>query len=484
MMLQAANRKRKIGICGSLLLVISMLSAPVGQAAATDAVVSHKASVQANGKSYAFDIVTIDLSDPHVRVATVEAQGGIGHVESLQSMINRTDAVAAINGTFFDAYIKDETQRFPNGLLLRDGAIVRSGENQSLLIRTNNTATIAMAKLQAEVTIRQANGKDSYTFNPWAINTYYGEGIDGQTGVFTRDYGATLSFPNATFVVVDGGVITQVTQSAVDIPPNGFVIFIEGSNKYVTPNMKVGAKAELKPIFTSEGGEYSPNDWVTAIGVGPKLVSGGEIDFDPGRDGFTDPKITANAGARSFVGVDGSGRLVFGTFPSATVKEMAVALQAYGLVEAMNMDGGASSSLFVHGTMKRPPGRELSNALIVQYMEDPQVQVAVNGQFVSEFRGYIDDETTMVPFRGIFSRIGADFTWDGGKEQITANKGGTKVLLTVGDRTAIVNGQKIVMPKAPVLRDGYTYIPLRFITEKLGAKLDWDGDLFRASIRF
>jgi hypothetical protein len=303
--------------------------------------------------------------------------------------------------------------------------------------------------------------------------------------LYTSDYGKSVTFVNGTKIVVDESKITQITTNSVTIPPNGQVIFIgntDSNNKYITAKLHVGDKVELQAAVKTDSSTISSESWEAAIGVGPKLLTAGKVDIDFKRDGFTDPKITTNANARSFVGVDQNKRLVMGNSSEATALDLANILLKMGLSDAMNMDGGASSGLYYEGSMKRNPGRLLSNALVVRRYKEPQVQVTVNNRFIQEFRGYVYMEKTMVPFRGIFKRIQAEFSWDGMNRVLTAKKGQTTLMLRPDYPIAEVNGQSVALDVAPTIREGHIYIPLRFVAETLGAKVIWDQSLYRASL--
>lgn len=55
--------------------------------------------------------------------------------------------------------------------------------------------------------------------------------------------------------------------------------------------------------------------------------------------------------------------------------------------------------------------------------------------------------------------------------------------MTIGDRTAYVNGKPITLSVAPFISsEGSTYVPLRFISETIGAKVGWDAQNFVALI--
>ncbi|MNZ97985.1 hypothetical protein D3C78_1172530 [compost metagenome] len=51
----------------------------------------------------------------------------------------------------------------------------------------------------------------------------------------------------------------------------------------------------------------------------------------------------------------------------------------------------------------------------------------------------------------------------------------TKIEMTVGNKTAVVNGQKVALDSAPVQANGVTYVPVRFVSDGMGAKLLFNG---------
>ncbi|MBP1930908.1 phosphodiester glycosidase family protein [Ammoniphilus resinae] len=61
--------------------------------------------------------------------------------------------------------------------------------------------------------------------------------------------------------------------------------------------------------------------------------------------GFTEDKITKNAGQRSFIGKKADQTMIMGTVSGVTINELADIALKLGLTDAMNLDGGASSSL-------------------------------------------------------------------------------------------------------------------------------------------
>jgi exopolysaccharide biosynthesis protein len=486
MRLQVKANKMLLTLSLSVLLSVVAVGFLNQSSFASSSVTYKSESVSYNGKSFAVQMVTVDLKDPYLRIMPVTAEAGIGHVEEFASILSRSNAVAGVNGTFFDAYEEDEAIRYPNGLMINSGEIVHSGANQALSVMIDKLPQIAYLKTEMKLVVTHADAS-TYTFTPWGVNKYYGSNVVDQVTLYTPDFGKNVPFANGTKIVVEDKLIKQMTTGTALIPANGEVIFVgntDSNNKYIVSKLHIGDKIEQQASLIMDNETVSSTSWDAAIGVGPKLLTNGKVDIDYKRDGFTDPKITTNPNSRSFVGIDKSKRLVLGTMSGATAPDMANVLLKLGLIDAMNMDGGASSGLYYEGSMERKPGRALSNALVVRRYQEPQVQVTVNDSFVQEFRGYVFKEKTMVPFRGIFERIQADFTWDNVNRVLTAKKGETTLVLHPDNSIAEVNGKAVTLDIAPTIREGHIYIPLRFVAETLGAKVTWDQSLYRASLRF
>lgn len=90
--------------------------------------------------------------------------------------------------------------------------------------------------------------------------------------------------------------------------------------------------------------------------------------------------------------------------------------------------------------------------------------------------GEISGERTFVPFRAIFEEFGVDVVWDDTTRTIEATKDDQTIFLMIGSKTAIVNGKNITIDVAPYIKNERTYVPLRFISESLGAEIEWNAN--------
>lgn len=88
----------------------------------------------------------------------------------------------------------------------------------------------------------------------------------------------------------------------------------------------------------------------------------------------------------------------------------------------------------------------------------------------------IQDGSTVVPLRFIGEALGASIDWEPTEKRVTYKLEGREVILWVGVQEAKVNGKVVTMSVKPFIIDGRTVVPLRFISEALGATVEWIGE--------
>ena len=113
----------------------------------------------------------------------------------------------------------------------------------------------------------------------------------------------------------------------------------------------------------------------------------------------------------------------------------------------------------------------------------------VNQQLVVlDVAPFIDSGRTFVPFRFVGESLGAEvgYTTDasGRVATVTYKLGSTSIILYIGRKDALVNGRTVYLDVAPKIVQGRTVIPLRFVTEALGCKVDWDGQAMKVTITY
>lgn len=106
--------------------------------------------------------------------------------------------------------------------------------------------------------------------------------------------------------------------------------------------------------------------------------------------------------------------------------------------------------------------------------------MAVNGEKIvfTDAQPYIDEQTssTMVPVREIAEKLGAKVEWNPSLEQVTFRDQHATTLLTIGQKIASVDGMQVELDAPAVLKNDRTMVPLRAVSESLGADVDWVGE--------
>ena len=82
---------------------------------------------------------------------------------------------------------------------------------------------------------------------------------------------------------------------------------------------------------------------------------------------------------------------------------------------------------------------------------------------------------TMVPLRAIFEALGADVEWNPETRTVTSKKGSNTIELTIDSDVLYKNGTPVYLDVPAMLVNNRTLVPVRAVSEALGADVDWDG---------
>jgi hypothetical protein len=90
--------------------------------------------------------------------------------------------------------------------------------------------------------------------------------------------------------------------------------------------------------------------------------------------------------------------------------------------------------------------------------------------------------TVMVPLRFVSEALGATVDWIPSLRIVSLRRVGTNIQLQVGSKTALIDLRPTSLPEAPIIVGGRTLVPLRFISEAFGADVAWDQQTKRVTI--
>lgn len=270
--------------------------------------------------------------------------GGFGRARP--SAIARSfGALAAINGSFF-SFKSNE----PSGLMVVDGQIVSSAPfNRSVFgIRYDGSVFIDDAKVRASVLLDDGRELMADRVNrlprPEQLTLYTSHyGRTSRTGISSTRYEAAIDAY---------GTVIEASNGDLPIPPNGYVLSAQGQAALRLSDMlRPGGRAL---VYTQLAGTWEGVRY--AVGGGPTIVRRGKVHVTASQEGFNS-HVASGRAPRTAIGYarDGTAILVTvdgrqpGHSVGCTLFELARLMVGLGAVEAINLDGGGSSTMVVGG---------------------------------------------------------------------------------------------------------------------------------------
>jgi exopolysaccharide biosynthesis protein len=282
-------------------------------------------------------IITIDLNDKRVALKVVPAVGR----ENVADMTTRIGGVCGVNAGYFMGESK------PVGLLKSAGQIF----SMPLWKRT-------AFGLTAEGGIKFGNPAGAYTvILPDNMEIEALEHLDASilpappnAEVYSgKIYTTAPAGNNTVSIIVKNNAISTLPITPVPLQNDEYCVLLRGvCADMCRDKIKVG---DTVKIF-----EKIADDWRDindAVGAGPRLLAAGNIAITADIEKFK-PDIAKSKPARTAIGLTADNRLILLTVDApkvygggATLDELAAMLKSRGAVDAMNFDGGASTTMAI-----------------------------------------------------------------------------------------------------------------------------------------
>jgi hypothetical protein len=101
----------------------------------------------------------------------------------------------------------------------------------------------------------------------------------------------------------------------------------------------------------------------------------------------------------------------------------------------------------------------------------------------------IQNDRTLVPISSVMTAVGGSAVWDAAALTVTLKLGKRTVVLTIGKATAMIDARTVPVDPdnarvVPVIQNGRTMLPVRFVAESLGASVSWDSATRRVTLSF
>lgn len=119
-------------------------------------------------------------------------------------------------------------------------------------------------------------------------------------------------------------------------------------------------------------------------------------------------------------------------------------------------------------------------------LADSDINVVVNGEsidFTGDQEPVIQNGRTLVPFRAVFEKMGAEVSWFDDIKLCEATYGSITVSIAIGDDKVMIGEGNVIETDVPAqIINGRTMVPLRVLSESIGAEVSWDGETKTVSV--
>jgi hypothetical protein len=279
--------------------------------------------------------------------------GAIQGIAPLIQTAQQTQVAAAINGGFFN-----RKNQLPLGIVRRENRWVSGPILNRGAIAWNENGEFRFDRLQLQETVISRSGQ---RFPLTHLNSAF---IQAGIARYTPDWGTSytpLSDNEILVTVQNNQVVSQQTAGTVGsvsspIPTNGYLLVFR-SNKTAAESFPNGTSLQIESVTTPADFSRYPH----IVGGGPLLLRNRQIVLDAAAEGFSTAFIREMA-PRSAIGRTPDGTILLVAVhkklggAEVSLNEIAQIMQQLGAIDALNLDGGSSTTLYLGGQLlDRPP---------------------------------------------------------------------------------------------------------------------------------
>ena len=358
--------KKHIYLIIAVMLFVCLVI-PTGEATAAAA-----SSTTTAGRSAS--IVTLPGNGIEPRIFT--ASGVITDDTPVENLIREANTkgnvLAMVNGAYFNAYYdKGAAISFPDNCpntwnaLVSGGKVLRSGDGVTLGYTKDGKWLIDTVAINKKL-IRD----DGREYAVWGVNSYTDN--KGSIVIYTPEMGlpvpvlkdsVVFTIKNGTIESKKSGLTQVVVQAGTEVAVFGSAAYENGERwgNQLEIGMKVTMPNVFKPSKQSMAAEWEKVTF--CVTVGPYLLRDGvDVSGDTALNKDFQSDTHRGSAQRTFIGITKDNQLIIGAAVT-THADAAATLKARGCVDAMALDGGASSFLYGNGKTLQSAGRELNNII-------------------------------------------------------------------------------------------------------------------------
>ena len=315
-------------------------------------------------------VLRLQRGEPNWHLQASMGMGLVSDVERLSDIISRESrddapVVAAVNGDFFQMAHRPNPGAL-SGVMVRGWDLVTTPRGRpGFYILSDGTPRIEAAETRGTVVV------GAHSWQVGSLNTPH-QGMETELQIFSPSGGWTLTEGCLVVTLHEGPLRTQGTWTATvsEVVPAGQARQA-GRDELLLTSLGEATRKALLDVSTGESAsielltEPFTAPVVTALGGGPTLVRDGEIVAG---DSPRHPRTAVGYNSHEILLVTVDGRQD-GWSMGMTMVELARLMDDLGCIEALNLDGGGSTTMWVDGEMVNRPSdggqRRIANALLV-----------------------------------------------------------------------------------------------------------------------
>ena len=321
------------------------------------------------------NVLRVDPTKAELRIVHA-LDAGVG-LETVSSMAARHGAVAAVNAGFFKTtgtYRGD-----PSGVLVLNGKLLSEPANNRSalgLVERGGRTEIFFTRLSFAGQLI-SGGRASLSVS--GINRERGA---NEVVIYTPEFHRTTltTSDGLELIVRRSRIVKRLNgRGSSRIPEDGYVISASGRMREpALKALRVGSRVDLSFSLIEESADSRALPLQgDLVGGGPGLIVRGRTAIDPQREGI-DPRFVSDRHPRTAVGKLSDGRVLLATVDGRqpgvsagmSLPELASLLLEFGAVEAINLDGGGSTTMVISGRLMNKPSdasgeRPVSDSILV-----------------------------------------------------------------------------------------------------------------------
>jgi exopolysaccharide biosynthesis protein len=335
----------------------------------------NKSENEATGP-WLINLLRVDPRQVSLRIAHALDEG-VG-LETTSSLAARYKAIAAVNAGFFRT--TGTYRGEPSGVLVVDGKLISEpleGRAAAGFIRNAIGWELILGHLKFSGHLALSRGRGL------AISGLNRPRGDNELIVYTPEFHRnTLTTPDGVEVICRRNRVVRVRdgQGSLTIPADGFVLSACGSaREWVLANLRAGSMIRLDlrltPIEIEKAEAWKRASFI--VGGGPQLISKGQVAITFEEEKVT-PRFVSDRHPRTAIALLKDGRALLATVDGRqpgvsagmSLPEFAQLLLEFDVSEAINLDGGGSTTMVVKGKLVNIPSdqtgeRPVSDAILL-----------------------------------------------------------------------------------------------------------------------